>query len=132
MLVLDQWKISPFSATRPDPNQEIAANDQNSWAPTRPGQLQTFTSGQFVVYRANFNPYSEQQKVDAKIILKNVSGKAEVWVDKQQVGAKTTEESADIDVVIPAKEGSREINVLIETEKGKPAGLGGIVYVVRK
>lgn len=132
VLVLGQWKISPFSASRPDPNQEIAANDQNSWAPTRPGQLQTFTSRQFVVYRTNFNPYSEQQKAGAKIILKNVSGKAEVWVDKQLVGTKTTEESADFEVTIPAKEGSREINVLIETEKGKPAGLGGIVSVVRK
>lgn len=69
-------------------------------------------------------PYAGHQKEGAKIVLKNVSGKAKIWIDKQLVDTKTTQEAADMEVVIPAKEGIREINVLIETEKGKPAGLG--------
>ncbi|MDD4921288.1 MAG: beta-galactosidase GalA [Bacteroidales bacterium] len=128
VLILDKWRLSPFTATKPDPNQKIAANDQNSWAPTRAGQLQKFTDG-FAVYRASFDPYSEQQKKGAKIILKGLAGKAEVWVDNVLVGTKNSAETADMEVTIPAKRGSREISVLIETEKGKSAGLGGVVSV---
>ena len=128
-LVLSSWQISPITPVRPNPNQEVAANDQNSWAPTRTGQLQDFAGGNFAVYRTRFKPYIEQQNKGAKMILKNVTGKAEVWIDKQLLMTKNDSETADMEVLIPGKEGVREINVLIEAEPGKPAGISGAVTV---
>ncbi|MDP4185904.1 MAG: hypothetical protein Q8862_12190, partial [Bacteroidota bacterium] len=116
--------------SRPNPNQEIAANDQNSWAPLKPGQLQVYTDGNFAVYRTTFQPYEKHQKEGAKIILKDITGKAEVWIDKKQVAVKSTPEKGDMTVTIPPAEGDRELNVLIETQQGQKAGLGGVVNVI--
>jgi beta-galactosidase len=129
VIVLSSWRISPFTPVRPDPNQKVAANDQNSWAPARTGQLQDFTGGKFAVYRTRFKPYIEQQNKGAKMILENVTGKAEVWIDNQLTATKNNFDPADLDVLIPAKEGTREINVLIEAEPGKLAGINGAVTV---
>jgi beta-galactosidase len=128
-LVLDKWKVSPTSPTRPDPNQALADYDQNTWAPTRPGQLQNFTEGNFAIFRTSFKPYAEQRSKGGKLLLKGVVGKAEIWVDKKLLATKTDPAAADIMVQFPPSQNEQKLNVLIETEKGQKAGLGGIVTV---
>jgi len=131
-IVLDRWRVSPFSATRPDPNVELAAYDQNTWQPFRGNQLQSFADGSFSVYRTTFKPFAAQRTNGGKLILKAVTGKAEIWLDKKLVATKTTAESADIIVAFPPSSNEQKLNVLIETEKGQKAGLGGIVTVNAK
>jgi beta-galactosidase len=131
-IVLDKWKVSPTYNTHPDPNQELADYDQNTWVPTKPGQLQTFTEGSFAIFRTSFKPYAAQRNNGGKLILKNVTGKAEVWLNKQLLTTKTSTDKADIVVAIPAYAGEQKLNVLIETEKGNKAGLGGIVTIQAK
>ena len=126
---MDRWRVSPFSVTRPDPNVEVASYDQNTWQPFRGNQLQTFADGSFATYRTTFKPYAAQRKNGGKLILKAVTGKAEVWIDKKLVATKTTAESADIIVQFPPSPNEQKLNVLIETEKGQKAGLGGVVTV---
>ncbi|MBC7721750.1 MAG: DUF4982 domain-containing protein, partial [Pedobacter sp.] len=128
-LVLDKWKVSPFAATRPDPNIEIASYDQNTWQPFKPGQLQTFADGNFATYRIAFKPYAAQKTNGGKLILKAVTGKAEIWIDKKLIATKTTPESADMIVQFSPSPNEQKLNVLIETEKGQKAGLGGIVTI---
>lgn len=128
-IVLDKWRVSPVSVDHPDANQTLADYDQNSWQPTRPGQLQTFTDGSFAIYRTSFTPYKAQQNKGGKITLKAVKGKAEVWLDKRLLAKKTTDDSEDVMVDLPAGGGRREINVLVETSRGKQAGLGGSVTI---
>ncbi len=132
VLTLDKWRVSPFSAIRPDPNQKLAANDMNSWDPTKPGELQAFTGGNYAVYRSNFEIFPGFQKQGAKIIFKNLTGKAEIWLNQQKIATKTGLGAADFEVVIPPGMKSCELNVLIEAEAGIRAGLGGIVTVVAK
>jgi len=131
-IVLDRWRVSPFSATRPDPNVELAAYDQNTWQPFRGNQLQSFADGSFAIYRTTFKPFAAQRTNGGKLILKAVTGKAEIWLDKKLVATKTTAESADIIVAFPPSSNEQKLNVLIETEKGQKAGLGGIVTVNAK
>lgn len=131
-IVLDKWRVSPSYSTHPDPNQELADYDQNTWAPTKPGQLQTFTEGNFAIFRTSFKPYAAQRNNGGKLILKNVTGKAEIWLNKQLLTTKTSSDKADIVVAIPACAGEQKLNVLIETEKGSKAGLGGIVTIQAK
>jgi beta-galactosidase len=128
-MILDRWRVSPFSVTRPDPNVEIASYDQNTWQPFRGVQLQTFADGNFAIYRTSFKPYAAQRKNGGKLILKAVTGKAEIWLDNKLVATKSTTESADILVTFPASANEQKLNVLIETEKGQKAGLGGVVTV---
>src|SRR6185295_3621578 len=53
-LLLRQWRRSPTSLSRPDPNQVVAANDMNSWSGVQPGVLQDFSAGEWAVYRVEF------------------------------------------------------------------------------
>ncbi len=126
-LILEKWRISPFYTNRPDPNQLIADYDMNTWSSYRPGNLSTFTDGSFALFRANFKPYANQSKNGGNIVFKGVTGKAEVWLDKQLVGTKTTLEKGDLIIKMPPATGNRTITLLIEAEKGKKAGLGGVV-----
>ncbi len=128
-LVLDKWKVSPFAATRPDPNVELASYDQNTWQPFKPGQLVAFASGNYATFRTSFKPYAAQRTNGGKLLLKAVTGKAEVWIDRKLVFTKTTVETADILVPFPPSPNEQKLNVLIETEKGEKAGLGGLVTV---
>ena len=128
-MVLDRWRVSPFSVTRPDPNVEVASYDQNTWQPFRGNQLQTFADGSFATYRTTFKPYAAQRKNGGTLILKAVTGKAEIWIDKKLVATKTTAEPADIVVLFPPSPNEQKLNVLIETGQGQKAGLGGVVTV---
>ena len=48
------------------------------------------------------------------------------------MATKTTAEPADIIVEFPPSPNEQKLNVLIETEKGQKAGLGGVVTVNAK
>jgi beta-galactosidase len=128
-IVLDRWKVSPFAATRPAPNMEIASYDQNTWQPFRGNQLLGFADGSFATFRTTFKPYAAQRTNGGKLVLKSVTGKAEVWIDNKLVYTKSTAEAADIIVPFAPSPNEQKLNVLIETEKGQKAGLGGIVTV---
>nr|WP_183558301.1 beta-galactosidase GalA [Mucilaginibacter sp. SP1R1] len=128
-LVLDRWLLSPGSTVKPDPNKVIAENDMNSWQPVKPGQLQQFSNGNFAVFRTRFTPYLGQRNNGGKIIIRNVSGKAEVWLDKTLLATKTNSDSGDITVNMPAGQNKRELSILIETSNSQQAGLGGLVTV---
>ena len=127
-LVLEGWRVSPVTETKPNPNQEIAANDMNSWAPTQPGQLQTLVGGNFMIFRTMFksSPVPKGTAAD-RLILKRITGKAEVWLDNKLIATKTDPAARDIKVDMAAGAGEHKLSVLIEGEKNKRAGLGGVV-----
>jgi beta-galactosidase len=129
ILFLDTWRMSPITKTRPDPNEEIALNDMNSWAPLKAGQLQRLTGGTYAVFRTTFTPYASQQKAGGTILLKKIEGKAEIWLDKKLVATKTTFEGADMTIALPAGPGEHTISILIENEPDARSGPGGVVTV---
>jgi beta-galactosidase len=99
----------------------------NTWENIQPGQLRSLTNGNFVLYRATFLPYDEQQKKGGVLLLKNINGKAEVYVDGKLIATKKEEASSDLSVNIPPSRGERMLTILIEGTAGKRAGLGGAV-----
>ena len=126
---LQRWRMSPVTTNAPDANQELAANDQNSWQQVQPGRLQTFADGSYAVYRITFKPYAGVQQSGGRIVFKSITGKAGVWLDKKLLGEKTGFAPAPLTVTIPPGEGERTLSVLIETPPGKSAGLGGAVTI---
>jgi beta-galactosidase len=128
-LVIRNWKLSPFSMDRPDPNQQIGSTDMNTWANAQPGRrLPTFTEGRFGIYRAQFTPRAGMQKSGGQLILNEVTGKAQVWIDGKLVAEKTDADKKRITVPLAPGEGERMVSVLIEASApGTQAGVGGTV-----
>jgi beta-galactosidase len=129
-LVIRNWILSPLSPQRPDPNQQIAETDMNTWASVQPGRrLPTFEGAGYAIYRARFAPRVGTRKSGGQLVLRNVIGKAEVWLDGKLAGQKTDAARGNVTVPLPPGEGERTVNVLIEVDAGKPAGLGGTAVV---
>jgi beta-galactosidase len=91
--------------------------------------LQTFDAGSYAVYRIKFKPFAGVQKSGGQIVFKSITGKAEVWLDKQLVGHKDDAKTGPLTVTIPPATGERTLSVLVEGAAGKQAGLGGAVHV---
>jgi len=130
-LVIRNWRLSPFSVEHPDPNQKIGDTDMNSWGNVRIGwRLPTFNGGRFAIYRAQFTPRINVQKSGGQLNLRDVTGKAQVWIDGKLAGEKTDAGRNNITVPLPVGDGERTVNVLIEASAlGSQAGLGGTVIV---
>jgi len=130
-LVILEWKRSPISAGRPDVNRPIFSSDSDVWSDAHPGAwILPFRDGRFAIYRAVFTPRKGARESGGQIVLRDVLGKAQVWVDGKLAGEKMEFERQTVTVPIAAGIGKRTINVLIEAEKSDvPAGLGGAVTV---
>ena len=124
---LNEWHISAFSDNKPNPTQEVAENDMNSWLPTKSAQLQLFTEGKYALLRTNFS-LNDGSK-ERKLVFKNLVGKAEFWLDNQLIFKKDNNESTTISVPFNGQNKSYKLVVLIETEKNQRAGLGGLVTI---
>jgi beta-galactosidase len=128
-LVLNKWRVSPLFVGRPDAKVEPEKTDMNSWANIKPGTLQEMKENGFLVFKTTFKPYNTQQKNGGILVLKGISGKAEIWLDNEKVAAKNSYEKDDLTVKFPAKEGERKLTVVAEGSKGGIVGLGGTVSV---
>jgi beta-galactosidase len=131
-LVVLNWIRSPVTAERLDPNQPSVTSAMNSWDNVHPGGwLTPFHDGRFAIYRANFTPRAATQKTGGQLLLlREVVGKAQVWVDGKLAGEKADVGKGDMTVAFPAGDGERTVSVVIEAAApDEPAGLGGIVTV---
>ncbi len=88
-LVVLNWIRSPVTAERLDPNQPSVTSAMNSWDNIHPGLLTPFHDGRFAIYRANFTPRAATQKTGGQLLLRDVAGKAQVWIDGKLDGEKT-------------------------------------------
>lgn len=127
--LLNQWRMSPATATLPDPNQQLAESDQNSWQSFQPGELQPLAEGNYVVARTRFTPQADVQKIGGELLFKAVAGKAQIWLDEILLGKKESFELAPLRLPIPPRAGERTLSVLIEAQAGQPAGFGGAITV---
>lgn len=132
--IADGWHISPLYSAKPDANMPVAGNDMNSWQYFWGGYLTDFTDGNYAIFRTAFSPFYAQRTEGGQLVLKNVTGKAEVYLDNQLIATKTTMDKGDIvaDVAPAPSSGNRTISVLIEGERGKRAGLEGSIEMKPK
>jgi hypothetical protein len=94
------------------------------------GELTPFHDGRYAIYRAQCTPRAATQNAGGQLVLRDVVGKAQVWVDGKSVGEKTNAEKQDMTVPFPAGNGERIVSVVIEAPAvNTPAGLGGIVTI---
>ncbi len=128
-LQLTDWRMSGFTDTRPNPAQELAENDMNSWFPTKAGQLLTFADGRFSLFSTRFTLADSPTETNYTLTLKQIVGKAEIWLDNRLLATKETSASSDMTVAFKGMNKPYKLVVLVEAERNQKAGLGGIVRI---
>jgi beta-galactosidase len=130
-LVVLNWIRSPVTAERLDPNQPSVTSAMTSWDNAHPGSwLAPFHNGRFAIYRADFTPRAATQQNGGQLVLRDVVGKAQVWIDGKLASEKASADKETMTVAFPAAPGQRIISVVIEASAADaPAGLGGLVTV---
>ena len=126
---LQLWRMSPVTEIAPDPNQELADSDQNSWQQVQPGKLQSFAGGRYAIYRTSFKPFKQVQRRGGRLVFHGTTGRTEVWLDRRPVGTKSQQEDASLIVPVPAGDGQHTLSVVIETSAGRPAGFSGEITI---
>jgi len=96
--LLADWRVSPVTPDRPDPNQAIAAADMNSWERITLGTAggHSVTQAGYVIYRTTFTPPKSMQETGGRILISGIKGPAEVLIDATEVSPA------------PARDGSRD------------------------
>lgn len=131
-MLLNKWVASAISADRPDPTCEIAENDMNSWQPISAGDQIKLEQANFVILRTTFTPYQAHRNDGGTLLLKNLRGKAEIWLNNKQIGTKTTEAEEDFTVDFSAASEKADLRILLNSKTGDTVGLKGNVTVQTK
>jgi beta-galactosidase len=109
------WRRSPISAGRPDPNQQIAAQDMNSWERITPGATATHAAG-YAIYRSTVRPPKIVQSRGGRLVFHALGRDAEIYLDGKRM------QNAEIVTLAPGSE-TRTLSILC-------AGPGGLTAPV--
>jgi beta-galactosidase len=123
------WRISPPQAARPDPNQVLADNDMNSWGWGGPPVRQAPEALPWRSYRVQFDLRADRNDGHGRLVMREITGKAEVWLDGVKLGEKTDFAPGPLDLTIPKGPTARTLTVLVQSQPGQPSGLPGEVVV---
>ena len=128
--LLSDWRRTPFSATRPDPDQVFASNDMNSLDHGRPGRLEgPAKDAPWSMYRTVFVPRRRVGIEGGAVVFAEVVGRAEVWIDGKLLARKNMPEPAPLVAPFGPGAGPRTLSLLVHAEADAPSGMGRTVSV---
>jgi len=122
------WRIAPDSAQRPDPNQQLASFDMNTWGWGSPPMIAS-AAAKYHLYRSSFTPRKNLADGSGVVRFAGIRGKAEFWLNGQLAGKKDSYALEAFELPLPAGAGKREINVIVEAEPGQASGIEGYVSI---
>jgi beta-galactosidase len=116
--LLTDWRVSPPSPMRPDPNQLIAAADMNSWEriSLAAGSSHSPAAG-YVVYRTTFTPPKSLQSTGGRIIIATAPAGTEIYVNEIRTAGPTNAVGA-IAAPFPASAEKLTLSILIYNQSG--------------
>ncbi|RZA09191.1 MAG: glycoside hydrolase family 2 protein, partial [Moraxellaceae bacterium] len=129
---LTNWRISPASAERPNPTQVLADNDMNTWSWGQPPMLNIpadVKNGKYRLYRTSFTPRKNLANGNGRLHFYSITGKAEIWLDGILIGKKDSFAPAELNIVLPAGDKAHQLNIIIEGDRDKKAGIDGNVVI---
>jgi beta-galactosidase len=128
--ILNDWRVSPPSQKRPDPQQKPADTDMNSWGWSRGDELRAAVPrGGWTLFRTRFQPYASVQKTGGRVVFTSLSGRAEVWLDGVLLGRKRDDRAERFEVVLQPADGERTLIVLLQSQPGQAFGFADIVTI---
>ncbi|RYY36061.1 MAG: DUF4982 domain-containing protein, partial [Sphingobacteriaceae bacterium] len=129
VFILDKWLAAPVSFSKPNPNQQIADNDMNSWSPVGSGSMiKKADKKSYMLYRTSFRQEGHENK-GSYLVFKNIKGIAEIWLDGTLLTVKGDKATGDLTIPLKPGNGKRQLTVLVIAEAGEEAGLGGVVRI---
>ena len=128
---LPYWRYSPASAQRPDPNAVLADSDMNSWTWGEVPMKQAPEAQPWRIYRTNLRMRADLDNGHARLVFRDLAGKAEVWLAGVKLGEKTSDAPAEFSVLLPAGATQRRLTVLVESQPTQPSGIRDRVWVQR-
>ena len=127
---LTDWRMSPITATRPDPRQEALAQDMNTWQRVEPGKPQPQWAhagdGGYAIYRTSVTLPKAMQAGGGRIVFREIAGAADIFVAGPLVASKSDPSPAPVEAPIPASATRLEVSVVLSAN-GAVAGLLGRV-----
>lgn len=129
LMLLNKWIVSPLFRERPDVNCRIEDYDMNSWQPFAGTGTIKLENAQYVLLRTTIVPDRLQQEKGGNLLLQQVVGKAEVWLNNRKIGSKMTERKEDLLVKFPAVKGECDLRILLIGEINSVVGLKGNVVI---
>lgn len=132
---LTNWRVSPATKFRPDPMQILADNDMNTWGWGQPPMFRTpeeNTGANYRLYRTYFTPRKTLADGTGSIHFYGIVGKAEVWLDGKLLTKKDEFALTELNIPLPSGTNKRQLNVIIQGEGNKKAGVFGDVVIEPK
>jgi len=123
------WRIAPAQAERPDPGMAPSYGDMNTWGWGEPPMKQGPETQPWRVYRASFGVRADRNDGRARLVFREIAGRAEVWVDDVKLGDKTDPAPGPLVLALPKGAAQRTLNVLVQSQPGQPSGLVGRVVL---
>lgn len=116
------WRLSPTFAERPDPATVPGPN----WASVNEeGVRKPEGDGPWTIFTASITPYRSMQEGNAELVLGDVIGRAEIWVDGKLLAKKGDPAATTMRVLLGPARGERRITLVLQAEPGSVAGVGG-------
>lgn len=131
---LTEWRTSPASAERPDPNEALVEGDMNSWGWLKPGSTQApLPDGRYCRFRVAFQARANIRRQGGQLVFGRLAGRAEIWLDGRLVATKADPAMGRIAIPLPPGEGDHVLTLLFDAPAGSPPfGIAGTVTVQPK
>ncbi len=126
---LKEWRMSPPQNHRPNPTQEMAEADMNTWPSVNTGTLQNVPPGAWAIYRTRFLPWKNLQREGGRVMIKKVVGLEEAWLDGGQVPVPSA--AGEFEFVLPPSSNLRVLTLILRSGPSGDMGLQGVAQIVR-
>ena len=100
-IILSKWTVSPVMKERPEVNQQIAENDMNSWQPYSGKIHMLIPTNEYVILQTEFTLPVIYQEKGGTLRFKNLTGKAEFWLNGEYIGCKSDKQTEHFTIKIP-------------------------------
>jgi beta-galactosidase len=88
---ISDWRVSPSSSARIDPNQIVSDSDMNTWERmklTHAAQQPRVPAGQYAIYRAIFTPPKIVQSNGGTVLFHEIIGNVDVLLDGAPIATR--------------------------------------------
>lgn len=127
-----RWSVSPVFESKPNINISTAQNDMNSWQPAYGNYTTKLKEGRYLIMKSGFKPFKRHKKEGGKIIFRNISGEAEIWLDNILIGTKNNPEAKEFEIEFPQiQKDNCELKILFKAQGNEDTiGINGGVLII--
>jgi beta-galactosidase len=114
---INDWRMSPVTKDRPDPNQAISDQDMNTWQRVEPGSTRSTASAVgFALFRATFTPPRKLQSQGGQIVFHEISGAATVFINGTSAASKLDQAPGALTAALAPSTAPVTVSVVMELQ----------------